>query len=707
MALTPRLVAFPLVLLALAGPALATDGDLDTTFGSGGRVVTDFDSGSYAVSLTFGVLAQTDSKLLVTGWVGALTDAADASALRLLPNGNLDTSWGSSGRVETGFTTGSADEIFASLLQPDGKLILGGFTAATIGGISPQDLVLLRLNTTGTLDSSFGTGGKVKTDLGSTTDWVVALARQSDGKILAGSLYGPLNGPWDFALARYQANGTVDTTFGTGGKVVTDFGGNDRVAGLAVQPDGKILAVGISGPEGLTNASSLVMARYNANGSLDTSFGTAGKVSTKLGLQGAGGIRIALLSSGKFLVGGGGLGPSGTPDFLVARFNANGTVDTTFATGGKVLTDFGGKQEYANEMLIQSDGKIVLAGEVNTTTVASHDGSFGAARYSANGVLDTSFGTGGKVTVIFPGSTGSRGTAAALQPDGKIVISGHVFTTDIFHPERVGVARLLDGTLDTSPCVGGDTTLCLGDGQRFEVTATYNSTTSGSGAAHTVDLTTDTGYLWFFNASNVEEIVKVVNGCGVNGHFWFFAGGLTNVDVLTRVRDTHTGAVVTTENPQNTPFQPIQNTSAFAGCTVADAAATEVGSEAEARAAFAADLERIGAADTQLLLNNSRFRVTVNWQTTTQSGIGQAVSLTGDTGYFWFFAASNVELLVKVLDGCALNNHYWVFAGGLTNVHTTMTVTDTAHSSQVKTYQNPQNTPFRPLQDTTAFATCP
>ena len=706
MSLTPRLVAFPLVLLALAVPAIAKDGDLDTTFGTGGRVVTDFDGGTYSVSLTFGVEAQTDNKLLVTGWVGALSDAADASALRLLPNGNLDTSWGSSGRVETGFGTGTADEIFASLLQPDGKLILGGFTAAALGGLAPQDLLLLRLNTNGALDSTFGTGGRVKTDLGSTTDWVVALARQSDGKILTGSLYGPLNGPWDFAVARYQANGILDTSFGTGGKVVTDFVGNDRVAGLTVQPDGKILAVGISGPEGLTSASSLVMARYNANGSLDTSFGTAGKVSTKLGLQGAGGIRIALLSGGKFLVGGGGLGPSGTPDFMLARFNANGSVDTTYASGGKVLTDFGGKQEYLNEMLVQADGKIVLTGEVNTTTVGSHDGSFGAARYTASGALDTTFGTGGKVTVTFPGTTGSRGTAASLATDGKIVIAGHVFTSDLFHPERVGVVRLQNGTVDTSPCVPGATTLCLGANDRFEVTATYNSPTSGSGAAHIFDLTTDTGYLWFFASSNVEEIVKVVNGCGVNGHFWFFAAGLTNVDVVTRVRDTHTGAVVSTENPQNTPFQPVQNTSAFAGCTVADAADTEVASEAEAAADFSGDLRQIAASSTQLLLNNNRFRVEVAWQTPTASGNGQAVPLTADTGYFWFFAASNVEMLVKVLDGCSLNNHYWVFAGGLTNVHTTMTVTDTANG-QHHAYSNPQGTAFRPLQNTTDFATCP
>jgi hypothetical protein len=109
---------------------------------------------------------------------------------------------------------------------------------------------------------------------------------------------------------------------------------------------------------------------------------------------------------------------------------------------------------------------------------------------------------------------------------------------------------------------------------------------------------------------------------------------------------------------------------------------------------------------TTLCLNNNRFRVTATWQTSTSSGVGTAVPLTGDTGYFWFFSPSNVEMVIKVLNGCGVNSHYWVFQGGLTNVYALVQVTDT-HTGAVKTYFNPINTAFQPIQDTSAFATCP
>lgn len=109
---------------------------------------------------------------------------------------------------------------------------------------------------------------------------------------------------------------------------------------------------------------------------------------------------------------------------------------------------------------------------------------------------------------------------------------------------------------------------------------------------------------------------------------------------------------------------------------------------------------------TSLCLNNNRFRVSASWQSTTASGSGTAVALTGDTGYFWFFSSNNVEMVVKVLNGCPLNSRYWVFSGGLTNVSVTVQVTDTLTGS-VRFYTNPINTAFQPIQDTGAFATCP
>jgi hypothetical protein len=442
------------------------------------------------------------------------------------------------------------------------------------------------------------------------------------------------------------------------------------------------------------------------------------------------------------------------------------------------------------------------------------------------------------------------------------------------------------------------------NGGRFRVQASWRTAAGQSGTGQVVPLTADTGYLYFFTAANVEAVIKVLNACSVNQRFWVFAGGLTDVQTVITVTDSVTGAVKSYTNPQGTPFQPIQDTNAFAcgGAASASSApsastpplnaavseatadinswlarsksiggATPVGSTydvfpllcsnacatppdiftlasgpgdhnvtfdgvVESLKAYGFNLATLPTA-TESFINNgngtstlsvtlgaptgkdlfpsgfsgaapltdgailiggsgnddldwtaghvvqsatldyraggtsihggpapldpgffnapapwdgniffvvpnsagrgvnsvalrmvlqnpatggsctpsasslclraARFRVEVQWTTPDgQSGAGRAVPLTSDTGYFWFFGATNVEVVLKVLDGCGLNSRFWVFAGGLTSVRTTITVTDTK-TGAVKTYSNPQNTPFRPIQDSAAFATCP
>ena len=275
---------------------------------------------------------------------------------------------------------------------------------------------------------------------------------------------------------------------------------------------------------------------------------------------------------------------------------------------------------------------------------------------------------------------------------------------------------------DVAACNSDATTLCLNNG-RFQVRVQWATAQGQSGAGQAVALTPDTGYFWFFSANNVEMVIKVVDGRDFNSRFWVFAGGLTNVAVAITVTDTQTGAVKVYTNPQGVAFQPIQDTNAFAGAAapgsesrvqsprskVEDAADSsskpdpgrwtlDLGPQA-AQAACAPDA-------TTLCLNNGRFQVRVQWATPQgQSGVGQAVSLTSDTGHFWFFSASNVEMIVKVVTGCAFNSRIWVFAGGLTNVNVVMSVTDT-QTGAVKTYTNAQGVPFQPIQDTDAFAGC-
>ena len=181
------------------------------------------------------------------------------------------------------------------------------------------------------------------------------------------------------------------------------------------------------------------------------------------------------------------------------------------------------------------------------------------------------------------------------------------------------------------------------------------------------------------------------------------------------VTDTQTGAVNTYTNAQGNPFQPIQDTHAFAAC----AFGTQQGAPAPAGYAeappvppivsesFDASAAPCVADTTTLCLNDSRFQVQAQWFAPDgRSGAGQVIPLTEDTGAFWFFSANNVEVVIKVLNACSVNSRYWTFAGGLTNVDVTLTVTDT-QTGAVKTYTNAQGTPFPPIQDTSAFAACP
>jgi Leucine-rich repeat (LRR) protein len=270
-------------------------------------------------------------------------------------------------------------------------------------------------------------------------------------------------------------------------------------------------------------------------------------------------------------------------------------------------------------------------------------------------------------------------------------------------------------------CAASATALCL-NGGRFKVEAAWRTADGRSGSGHPLALTGDTGTFWFFDAANLEMVVKALNGCGVNGSFWIFAGGLTNVQVDLTVTDTATGTTRTYRNPQGAAFQPIQDTRAFSTC--AGAATVEEDPVELERSALAAwgDLEErleeridqgllkagsCAAGSDHLCLSNNRFRVEATWRSRNgESGVGTAIPLTADTGTFWFFDAGNVEMILKVLNACPVNGRFWVFAGGLTDVETEIRVTDTM-TGAVRTYKNPQGTAFAPIQDTGAFSGCP
>jgi uncharacterized delta-60 repeat protein len=370
--------------------------------------------------------------------------------------GDLDPHFGTGGVVMTDVSpTHFSSSVGAVALQPDGKIVAGG-DAVNSGQLA---FALARYNANGTLDSSFGTGGQVITAVG-TSDVVDGLALQPDGKIVAAGY--ATNATNDFAVVRYNANGTLDGTFGSGGKVTTDVtaGQVDLGNAVALQPDGKIVVVG-SSFNGTDNDFAVV--RYNANGSLDGTFGSGGKVITPVGPDYDVAAAVALQPDGKIVVGGASDGGS-TLDFAVLRYNTNGSLDGSFGSGGKVLTPVGPTNAQLNGLALQPDGRIVAVG------IASSPTDFALVRYNANGSLDGSFGSGGKVTTdVTPGQSDAA-WGVAVQPDGGIVAVGE--TQNDPSPEDFAVVRYAaDGSLDGSFASGGIATTDLSPGQINEAHA--------------------------------------------------------------------------------------------------------------------------------------------------------------------------------------------------------------------------------------------
>ena len=275
--------------------------------------------------------------------------------------------------------------------------------------------------------------------------------------------------------------------------------------------------------------------------------------------------------------------------------------------------------------------------------------------------------------------------------------------------------------------------LCTNDG-RFEVRATWRDPAGVSGDGTAVQLTDQTGTFWFFDRDNVELVVKVLDACYEPfDRFWVFAAGLTDVEVELEILDLESGVTRTYSNELGQPFQPITDTDAFDTCHLGDSNVgdSHVGTGAEAapltslatltRSPTTKSLAPVPAGPLPRPVSGppndcttepegtclgSRFRVHVEWDTGEQSGVGVPASLTDDSSYFYFFSPENVEVLIKVLDACYPPfDRFWVFAGGLTDVGVTLTVTDT-YTGQTNVYTHDRGAPFQPVIDTDAFATC-
>jgi len=393
-------------------PPLAA-GCLDNTFGNGGTSVT-WVPATLNLPSAKGV-AQSDGKILSLADAHLNTGISFTNVIiRYNSDGTIDTAFGSGGFVYMNWhgANNSFGNAYAIAIQAvettpgvtEEKIIVAGAT----NGSSPAFLRVDRYNSDGSVDASFGTNGRTILNAG----YALAVAIQPDGKILT---MGDVS-----VLVRLNADGTLDATFGSNG--VSQANSGVKARSLAVQSNGRILAVGGSTASG---KNILTVTRFNSNGTLDDgrsldstpgdSFGTAGKTTVDFFGAGSGGNDVKIDGSGKIVVAGAALRKGSTPsDFGVARLTANGQLDTTFGVSGKATVDFNNAQDSALNLELQSNGKIVLIGGTNTSSTSTKN--FAMARLSPAGVLDSTFGEGGRVVTDFS-SEWENVSSGALQRD--------------------------------------------------------------------------------------------------------------------------------------------------------------------------------------------------------------------------------------------------------------------------------------------------
>jgi uncharacterized delta-60 repeat protein len=394
-----------LVVVIVAFPAAAAPGALDPSFSTNGWVATNFGP---RFEVAFDVaISEANGKIVAAGHSGPRI-----AVVRYLPGGALDPSFSGDGKVLTNPTPGF-DAVYAVAVQPDGKVVVAGKASGSGGRVA-----ILRYTSNGRRDAAFGGGdGLVMTNVSPKNDYAWAIAIQPlDQKIVVAGGAGGAGGR--FLVARYKPNGARDGTFGGGdGRVLTNFTPRyEYVDAVAIDPDGKIVAVGSTSYFG--SAPRFALARYQANGSLDGTFGGGdGKVITNFpgGYARASGVAIQPLDQ-KIVVAG-----QSEDNTAIARYLPDGALDPSFSTDGRRVLNLTLGGDYADEVMVQLDGKIVVAG---TGNYYRRDTRFALARLDASGGLDTSFGGDGVVrTNLSPGPDWATG--ALLQPaDGKVVVVG-------------------------------------------------------------------------------------------------------------------------------------------------------------------------------------------------------------------------------------------------------------------------------------------
>jgi uncharacterized delta-60 repeat protein len=359
---------------------------------------------------------------------GDVSDTAFAVA-RFTAAGALDTSFvNSAGRTMIGFE--GLDFAVGVGVQGDGKIVVAGLTFASTAYGAPKSIALARLTPGGQLDVTFGTSGRATAAIGAFAN-VKAMALRPDGRILvAGNLSRPDVG-LDFLFVQFRSNGTLDTSFGTNGPfpnlsgaITVDLGGHDSVSALAIQSDGRVVAAGSLWLSSTDQR--FALARLTANGVLDSSFGTSGKVVTSFANAASGANGVAVQADGRIVAVGvaQSLTASAPTNVAVARYLANGALDTGFSGDGRVMVAFApsdpARFDTAHAVAIQPDGRIVTAGSTGRDDASV----FALARLTATGTLDTSFGSDGRIVTDRRGHRARAIATQAFAFDVRVVVAG-------------------------------------------------------------------------------------------------------------------------------------------------------------------------------------------------------------------------------------------------------------------------------------------
>jgi uncharacterized delta-60 repeat protein len=384
-----------------------------TVYGPPGSLDTSFAGGKVVVPTgnadDYGHAVAVDAKgrIIVVGQ--SAENSTDFALLRLTRDGERDSSFGKDGVVTTQVGK-NADIAYAVAVQKDGKIVVAG---NSVGASTGLDFALVRYEEDGSLDTSFGDKGIATTSFGKDSDTAYALLIQADGKIVLGGDSLQTGSGVDFALARYDANGSLDTTFGDQGKVLTPVSSSsarDTIYALALMDVGGEQMILAAGGEGDFKA-----ARYHADGKLDTGFGTAGLVQSMFGSSIGSARAIGTTEAGEIVIAG-----HSNHDFAVARLNAAGVPDAKFGDQGKVTTALSKDNwDEVNGMVLEDGGKIVVGGWVYEGN--SSNGNFAVVRYTAEGALDASFGEGGEVvTEVSAPQRRDEAAAVLLQSDERV-----------------------------------------------------------------------------------------------------------------------------------------------------------------------------------------------------------------------------------------------------------------------------------------------